>query len=203
MSIIYFFQNFILHFMSLLRVYIKDKDGKEISFVVHYGMGCRLVSAINETTEDFKSLLKSAYEFDRGIYEIEKCMDNEINYRSELEFAKKHGLNYVMLKPKPSKEPIDAGIIEIYFPEKKIISNQSGDYVCHKGVRETWGYTGPHLDVGRFKKFRIPDEWLIIDKYLFDKPIKIEGEIDRELERRLWERVKLYKQMGYEIKILE
>lgn len=121
MSIIYFFRSPILHFMSSLRVYVKDKDGKEMSFVVHYGTGCRLVSAINETTENFKSLLKSAYEFDRGIYEIKKCMDNEINYRSELEFVKKHGLNYIMLKPKPSKEPIDAGIIEIYFPEKKII----------------------------------------------------------------------------------
>ncbi|MHA1621594.1 MAG: hypothetical protein ACTSVO_05570, partial [Candidatus Heimdallarchaeaceae archaeon] len=160
-----------------------------MSFVVHYGMGCRLVSAINESTQNFKSLLKSAYEFDREIYGIEKCMDNELNYRSELEFVKKHGLKYVMHKPKPSKEPIDAGIIEIYFPEKKIISNQSGDYICHQGVRETWGYTGPHLDVGRFKKFKIPYYWTIIDKYFIEKPTKIEGKLDKELERRLWQRV--------------
>ncbi|MCD6244225.1 MAG: hypothetical protein J7J65_03190 [Candidatus Korarchaeota archaeon] len=37
------------------------------SFVIHYRMGCRLVSAINEDTNDFNSLLKSAYEFDRGM----------------------------------------------------------------------------------------------------------------------------------------
>ena len=86
-----------------------------MSFVVHYGMGCRLVSMINENTEDFSSLLKSAYEFDRGIYYIWKCEDNEENYRHELEFTKKHGFGYVAFKPKPSREPVDAGIIEIYF----------------------------------------------------------------------------------------
>ena len=97
---------------------------------------------------------------------------------------------------------MDAGIIEIYFPEKKIISNQSGDYICHKGVRETWGYTGNHLDVGRFKKFRIPDDWTIIDKYFFDKPIKIEGELDKVLELKLWERVELYRKLGYKVEVL-
>jgi hypothetical protein len=67
-------------FMSDLRVYVRDKDGKEISFVIHDGMGCRLASAINEKTSDFESLLKSAYEFDKGIYDIEAYMDNEENY---------------------------------------------------------------------------------------------------------------------------
>jgi len=64
--------------MPELRVYVKDKDSKEMSFVIHYGMGCRLVSAINEDTEDFDSLLKSAYEFDRGIYDIWEYEDNEV-----------------------------------------------------------------------------------------------------------------------------
>lgn len=188
--------------MSYLRVYVMDKDGKEMSFVVHYGMGCRLVSAINEGTSNFNLLLKSAYEFDRGIYDIMKCMDNEENYKAEVEFAKKLGLDYVALKPKPSKEPVDAGIIEVYFPEKKIISNQSGDYICHKGVRETWGYTGNHLDIGMFKRFTIPESWIIIDKYFFGRPVEIKGELDKELERRLWERVKWYRRIGYEVKII-
>lgn len=188
--------------MSDLRLYVNDKDGKEMSFVVHYGMGCRLVSAINENTDDFNSLLKSAHEFDRGIYDIWCCKDNEENYKSELEFAKKYGFNYITFKPKPNKEPIDAGIIEIYFPEKRIVSDQSGDYICHRGVRETWGYTGPHLDVGRFKRFSIPEEWTIIDRYFFGKPVKIEGEIDKELERKLWERVEWYKEGGYKVEIL-
>jgi len=52
--------------MSDLRVYVKDKDSKRMSFIVHYGMGCRLVSAISEDTEDFNSLLKSTHEFDKG-----------------------------------------------------------------------------------------------------------------------------------------
>ena len=95
--------------MSELRVYVKDKDGKEMSFIVHYGMGCRLVSAINENTNDFDSLLKSAYEFDRGIHDIWECEDNEENYNLELEFAKKHGFSYVAFKPKPNREPVDAG----------------------------------------------------------------------------------------------
>lgn len=133
--------------MSDLRLYVKDRDGKETSYVIHYGMGCRLVSAINEQADDFDSLLKSAYEFDRGIHDITECGDSEENYKRELEFAKKHGFSYVVFKPKPSKEPVDAGIIEIYFPEKLIVSNQSGDYICHRGVRETWGYRGPHLDM--------------------------------------------------------
>jgi hypothetical protein len=188
--------------MSELRVYVKDNNRKELSFVVHYGMGCRLASAINEKASDFESLLKSAYEFDRGIYDINACMDNEENYRAEAEFARKHGLSYIPFRPRPSREPIDAGIIEIYFPEKKIVSNQSGDYICHKGVRETWGYTGSHLDVGRFKQFSIPESWIIIDKYFFGKPIRIEGEIDKELERRLWERVEWYKKHGYKVEIL-
>lgn len=51
------------------------------------------------------------------------------------------------------------------------------------------GYIGPHLDVGRFKRFRIPKEWTIIDKYFFDEPVKIEGEFDKILEQKLWERV--------------
>jgi hypothetical protein len=188
--------------MSDLRVYVMDKDGKEVSFVVHYGMGCRLVSAINESTDSFDLLLKSAYDFDRGIYDIGKCMDNEENYGAEVEYAKRLGINYVTLKPKASKEPVDAGIIEIYFPQKKIISNQSGDYICHRGVRETWGYTGDHLDVGRFKRFSIPESWVIIDKCFFGKPVEIKGELDKELERRLWERVEFYKRMGYEVEII-
>ncbi|MCE4623442.1 MAG: hypothetical protein F7B11_01670 [Caldisphaeraceae archaeon] len=187
--------------MSDLRLYVKDKD-REKSFVIHYGMGCRLVSAISEDTEDFSSLLKSAYEFDRGIYDIWEFENNEENYRRELEFAEKYGFSYVSFKPKPSREPVDAGIIEIYFSEKLIISNQSGDYIYHRDIRETWGYTSPHLDVGRFKKFYIPEEWTIIDKYFFGKPVKIEGEIDKELERKLWERVKWYKERGYKVKIL-
>ena len=80
--------------------------------------------------------------------------------------------------------------------------NQSGDYICHKGVRETWGYTGPHLDVGRFRRFHVPESWTIIDRYFFGRPVKIEGELDRELERRLWERVEWYKRMGYKVEIL-
>lgn len=128
-------------------------------------------------------------------------MDNEKNYRRELEFFKKES-RYVAFRPKPSREPADAGIIEIYFPEKLVVSNQSGDYICHRGVRETWGYTGPHLDIGRFKRSHIPEEWTIIDKYFFDRPVKIEGELDRELERRLWERVKWYEERGYKVIIL-
>ena len=119
--------------MSDLRLYVKDKNSEECSFVIHYGMGCRLVSAINDDTEDFNSLLKSAYEFDRGIYDIWECEDNEENYKRELKFAEKHRFSYTAFKPKPSREPVDAGIIEIYFPEKKIISNQSGGYICHRG----------------------------------------------------------------------
>ncbi len=129
-------------------------------------------------------------------------MDNEENYKAELEFAKKHNLSCVRFKPKPNKEPYDAGIIEVYFPEKLIISNQSGDYICHRGVRETWGYTGPHRDIGRFKRFNIPEDWTIIDKYFFDKPVKIEGEIDKELERRLWERVEHYKEIEYKVEVI-
>ena len=188
--------------MSDLRLYVKGKNGKEYSFVVHYGMGCRLVSAINKDTNDFNSLLKSAYEFGRGIHDIWECEDNEENYNLELEFAKKHGFSYVAFKPKPNREPVDAGIIEIYFPEKRIVSNQSGDYICHRGVRETWGYTGNHLDVGRFKRFRIPDDWTIIDEYFFNKPVKIEGELDKLLEHKLWERVEWYRKLGYKVEIL-
>jgi len=104
---------------------------------VHYGAGCRLVSTINENTNDFNSQLKIAYEFDRGIYDIRSCMDNKANYRAEVEYAKKHNLSLISLKPYPNKEPFDAGIIEIHFPNRTIISNQSGDYICHRGVRET------------------------------------------------------------------
>jgi len=57
---------------------------------------------------------------------------------------------------------------------KKIISDQSGDYICHKGVRQTWGYTGNHLDVGRFKRFNMPDYWTIIDKYFFGRTLAIQ-----------------------------
>lgn len=188
--------------MSDLRLYVKDRDSKEMSYVIHYGMGCRLVSAINEGTDDFNSLLKNAYEFDRGIYDIWECEDNEENYKRELEFAQRHGFSYVAFKPKPSREPVDAGIIEIYFPERLIVSNQSGDYICHRGVRETWGYTGNHLDVGRFKRFNIPEEWTIIDKYFFGKPVRIEGELDKILERELWERVEWYRERGYKVKII-
>jgi hypothetical protein len=99
--------------MSDLRVYVKNKDGKEFSFVIHYGMGCRLVTAIKENTEDFNSLLKSAYELDRGIYDIEACMDNEANYMAELELAKKHGLSYVIFKLKLNKDPIDTDKISL------------------------------------------------------------------------------------------
>jgi len=180
--------------MSDLRVYVKDKDRKEMSFLIHYAMGCRLVSAINEATEDFESLLESAYEFDRGIYDINSCRDGEFKFNEKDEFS---------FFPKPSKKPYGVGIIEIYFSEKKIVSNQNGDCICHRGVRQTWGYTGPHLDVGRFKKFSIPDNWTIIDKYILGKPVKVEGEIDRELEKRLWERVELYKRIGYQVKILD
>jgi hypothetical protein len=90
--------------MSELRVYVKDDNRKEISFVVHYGMGCRLASAVNEKTSDFESLLESAYEFDRGIYDSKACMDNEENYRAEAEFARKHGLSYIAFRPKPSRD---------------------------------------------------------------------------------------------------
>ena len=38
----------------------------------------------------------------------------------------------------------DAGIIEIYFPEKEIVSNQNGDYICHREVRKPGGYTDNH-----------------------------------------------------------
>ena len=65
--------------------------------------------------------------------------------------------------------------------------------ICHKGVRQTWRYIGLHLDVRRFKRFRIPDEWTIIDKYSFSKPIKIKGELDEFLEQKFWEGVKWYK----------
>jgi len=188
--------------MSDLRIYVENGNGKELSFVVHCGMGCRLASAIDETTEDFESLLKSAYAFDKGIYDIKACMDNESNYKAELEFAKKHNSNYIALRLKTNKEPVDAGIIEIYFPERLIVSNQSGDYVCHRGVRETWGCTGNHSDVGRFKRFSIPQYWTIIDKYFFGKPVKIEGEVDKELEGRLWERVEWCKKLGYQVEIL-
>ena len=82
-----------------------------------------MVSAIDENTEDFDSLLKGAYEFDKGIYDIWECEDNKENYRRELEFAKKHGFNYVAFKPKPSREPVDAGIIEIYFPIRLSLEN--------------------------------------------------------------------------------
>jgi predicted oxidoreductase (fatty acid repression mutant protein) len=58
------------------------------------------------------------------------------------------------------------------------------------------------LDAGRFKRFNIPESWTIIDKYSFGKPTKIEGEIDREFERRLWERVDWYKRMGIKVKII-
>ena len=179
--------------MSELRVYVKDKDGKEMSFVVHYGMGCRLVSAINEKTDDLESLLKSAYEFDKDIYSIKSCRDGEFKFDEENKFT---------FSPKVSKEPYDAGIIEIYFPEKMIISNQDGDYICHRGVRQTWGYTGPHLDVGRFKRFSIPEDWTIFDKFFFGITVKVEGEIDKELERRLMERVECYRKMGYKVEVL-
>jgi len=165
-------------------------------------MGCRLASAIDEATDDFESLLKRAYEFDKGIYDVKACMDNEANYRAKLECAKKHRLHFTTLKPYPNKESFDAGIIEIDFTSKTIISDQSGDYICHRGVRETWGYTGEHLDVGRFKRFNIPEHWTIIDKYFFGKPTRIEGEIDRELKKGLLERVDWYKKMGYQVEIL-
>jgi hypothetical protein len=131
---------------------------------------------INEDTDDFDSLLKSAYEFDKGIYDINSCRDGEFKFDEKNEFT---------FFPEPIKKPYDAGIIEIYFPEKKIVSNQSGDYICHKGVRQTWGYTDNHLDVGRFKRFSIPEYWTIIDKLLFGRLVKIEGELEREIERRL------------------
>ncbi|RLG17930.1 hypothetical protein DRN63_02330 [Nanoarchaeota archaeon] len=189
--------------MSELRVYVKDVDGKEVSFIVHYGTGCRLVSAINEKVYNFQSLLESAYEFDRGIFEVVKCnTDDKRNYLKWLKEYRSLGLTKVPIKPYPNKESYDAGIIEIYFPEKLIISDQSGDYICHRGVRETWGYTGPHLDVGRFKKFEIPSEWTIIDKYFFGKSVKIEGELDKILERKLWERVEWYKKNGYLVTII-
>ena len=72
--------------MSDLRLYVKERGG-ERSFVVHYGMACKLVSSISGDTKDFSSLLKSAYEFDKGIYDIWKFEDNKENYRRELEFA--------------------------------------------------------------------------------------------------------------------
>lgn len=50
-------------------------------------------------------------------------------------------MSEVPLKPYPNKEPYDAGIIEIHFPEKPTISDQSGDYIYYRGVRETWGVT--------------------------------------------------------------
>jgi hypothetical protein len=37
---------------------------------------------------------------------------------------------------------------------------------------------------------------------LFGKPVKIEGELDKELEKRLLERVEWYKRMGYAVEIL-
>jgi len=188
--------------MSDLRVYVRDRDGEERSFVVHYGMGCRLASAIDGETGDFRTLLRKAYRFDRGIYDIWSCMDCERNYRAEREFAEKHGLSYVPFRPGPCKEPVDAGIIEIDFPSRTIVSDQSGDYICHRGVRETWGYTGPHLDVGRFRRFHVPESWTIVDRYFFGRPVKIEGELDRELGRRLWEGVKWYRRVGYRVKIL-
>jgi len=39
------------------------------------------------------------------------------------------------------------------------------------------------LDIGRFRRFSIPEDWTIIDKYFFGKPTKMEGEIDRELSK--------------------
>ena len=115
-------------------------------------------------------MLKSAYEFDKGIYDI---IDFEDNYRADVEYAKKHSLNFVSLRLYPNKDPYDAGIIEVYFPGRKIVSNQGGDYICHRGVRETWGFTAPHLDVGRFKRFSIPECWTIVDEYFFGKPTRI------------------------------
>ena len=109
-----------LNLMSDLRVYVKDKNGEERSFVVHYGTGCRLASAIDSETEDFRTLLKKAYRCDKGIYDIWSCMDCERNYRAEREFVKRHGLSYVAFRPKPCREPVDAGIIEIDFPSKTI-----------------------------------------------------------------------------------
>jgi len=41
--------------MSDLRVYVKDKNGEKKSFVVHYGTGYRLASAIDSETEDFRN----------------------------------------------------------------------------------------------------------------------------------------------------
>jgi len=32
--------------------------------------------------------------------------------------------------------------------------------------------------------------------------VKIEGELDKELEWRVWERVEWYKRMGYKVEIL-
>jgi len=96
--------------------------------------------------------------------------------RPRISETAKEGLSYVAFRPKPYNEPVDAGIIEIDFPAKTIVSNRNGDYVCHRGVRDTWGYTGPHLDVGRVGRFHVPDRWTIIDRYFFGRPVKI-GEI--------------------------
>lgn len=39
-----------------------------------------------------------------------------------------------------------------------------------------------------------------MDKYLFEKPVKIEGEIDRDLEKRLWRELSGTGEWGYKWK---
>lgn len=72
--------------MSDLRLYVRDKDGRETSYVIHYATGCRLVSAINEETDNFNPLLKSTYEFNRGIHNIIECEDNEKELQERARF---------------------------------------------------------------------------------------------------------------------
>jgi hypothetical protein len=47
-----------------------------------------------------------------------------------------------------------------------------------------------------------PDNWSIIDKCFFGKPVRIEGELNKELEKRFCEIVEWYKRMGYAVEIL-
>ena len=75
-----------------------------------------------------------------------KCFPN-LSRLSIEQIAKKHDLSLISLKLYPNKDPFDAGIIEIHFPNTTIISNQSGDYICHRGVRDKLGDTQVHTCV--------------------------------------------------------
>lgn len=185
--------------MSSVRLCIKDKK-RRISGETHGGCAIRIACSINEKTKSIESLLdaskklgKADHFYLRGKFDGDR-MDPVTKKTTEHNDFWMRDLTVEELErlvPYYCETPIDAGLIIIDIPNKKIISEQDYDQIYYKGFQPY--HNGLYLESKNYKSYQIPLDWKIIDhgkpvekqkslyaalKYIslsFDESVKIDG----------------------------